>query len=100
MKKRKAAVMPIAGWVLKARGKNNNTGFENINFRRQPMKFLCVKCDEPMQLVRVKSSDGSVCIVFGCIRCSNKTAIVTDSREIQTVSIFEADIRNRAIPSC
>ena len=65
------------------------------------MKFLCVKCDEPMQLVRVKSSDGgSVCIVFGCIRCSNKTAIVTDSHEIQTVSIFEADIRNRAIPSC
>jgi len=31
LKKRKAAVMPIAGWVLKARGKNNNTDFENIN---------------------------------------------------------------------
>ena len=31
LKKRKAAVMPIAGSVLKARGKNNNTGFENIN---------------------------------------------------------------------
>src|SRR3972149_5343924 len=26
-------------------------------------------CDEPMQDVRVKSSEGSVCIVFGCIRC-------------------------------
>jgi len=53
-----------------------------------------------MQLVRVKSSDGSVCIVFGCIRCSNKTAIVTDSHEIQTVRIFETDIKNRTIPSC
>ncbi|RME85869.1 MAG: hypothetical protein D6775_01665, partial [Caldilineae bacterium] len=51
------------------------------------MKFLCVPCDEPMQVVRSGSPDeeGSLTVVFRCPRCDHTTAMLTNAGETQLV---------------
>ena len=49
------------------------------------MKFLCVKCDEPMKLKNVDSEDNSVTIVFACEHCENEVAMLTNPMEAQLV---------------
>lgn len=51
------------------------------------MKFLCVPCDEPMQVVESGSPDdaGSLTVVFRCPRCGHDTAMLTNAGETQLV---------------
>lgn len=51
------------------------------------MKFLCVPCDEPMQVMESGSPDevGSMTVVFGCPRCDHSTAMLTNAGETQLV---------------
>lgn len=51
------------------------------------MKFLCVPCDEPMQVVDSSSPDevGSLTVVFACPQCDHTTAMLTNAGETQLV---------------
>ncbi len=50
------------------------------------MKFLCVRCDEPMKLAETLPPDrGSLTAVFSCPRCSNQIAMLTNPYETQLV---------------
>ena len=50
------------------------------------MKFLCVKCDEPMKLVSTAPPErGSLSVVYSCPRCSHEIAMLTNPYETQLV---------------
>lgn len=51
------------------------------------MKFLCVQCDEPMQLEKAAPPDagGSLSVVYACPSCSQKIAMLTNAHETQLV---------------
>lgn len=52
------------------------------------MKFLCMKCDEPMKLKKTEGPDriGSLSVIFSCPACSQETALLTNPYETQLVS--------------
>jgi len=51
------------------------------------MKFLCVPCDRPMELLDKKGPDeGSVTLVFSCPACGYEFAMLTNAFETQLVS--------------
>jgi hypothetical protein len=52
------------------------------------MKFLCIPCDEPMQLVERGAPDasGSMSVVFTCPRCAHAIAMLTNAAETQLVN--------------
>jgi len=51
------------------------------------MKFLCVKCDEPMKLTSTAPPDrGSLAVVYRCPECSHEIAMLTNPYETQVVS--------------
>jgi hypothetical protein len=51
------------------------------------MKFLCVKCDEPMKLMSSVPPDrGSLTVVYRCPGCSHEIAMLTNPFETQVVS--------------
>lgn len=51
------------------------------------MKFLCVACDEPMQLMETVPPDegGSLTVLYACPSCRQQTAMLTNSHETQLV---------------
>lgn len=62
------------------------------------MKFLCVGCDEPMKFVKADGpEDGSVTIVFGCQRCNQQIAILTNPQETQLVRTLGVNIGGGAV---
>jgi len=51
------------------------------------MKFLCVPCDKPMQLLEATPPDrGSVSLVYSCDACGYEFAMLTNPQETQVVS--------------
>ena len=52
------------------------------------MKFLCVKCDEPMKLKKTAGPDtaGSLSVLFYCPICAQEIAMLTNPYETQLVS--------------
>lgn len=51
------------------------------------MKFLCVRCDEPMKLEEARPPDaaGSIAAVYGCPTCDTRIAMLTNAHETQLV---------------
>ncbi len=50
------------------------------------MKFLCVRCDEPMRLAETLPPDrGSLTVVFARPRCASRVAMLTNPHETQLV---------------
>ena len=50
------------------------------------MKFLCVKCDDPMKLVATAPPDrGSLSVVYRCPTCAHEIAMLTNPYETQLV---------------
>ncbi|NIV48864.1 MAG: hypothetical protein GWN46_19635 [Gammaproteobacteria bacterium] len=51
------------------------------------MKFLCVPCDKPMQLLEAAPPDrGSVSLVYSCDACGYEMAMLTNPQETQVVT--------------
>ena len=51
------------------------------------MKFLCVPCDKPMQLLQATPPDrGSVSLVYSCEACGYEFAMLTNPHETQVVT--------------
>ena len=51
------------------------------------MKFLCVPCDKPMQLMEAAPPDrGSVSLVYSCDACGYEMAMLTNPQETQVVT--------------
>ncbi len=51
------------------------------------MKFLCVPCDKPMQLLQATPPDrGSVSLVYSCDACGYEFAMLTNPHETQVVT--------------
>ncbi len=56
------------------------------------MKFLCVPCNEQMQLQEVEGPDqGSLTVVFHCLHCTHRIALLTNPWETQLVKALEVD---------
>lgn len=51
------------------------------------MKFLCIRCDEPMKMASAEPPDhsGSILAVFGCPSCDHQVAMLTNAHETQLV---------------
>ena len=50
------------------------------------MKFLCVRCDEPMKIrSAAPPENGSITAVFACPSCSHQIAMLTNAHETQLV---------------
>ena len=63
------------------------------------MKFLCVKCDEQMKFIKSDTpEEGSVSIIFGCSKCNNQTAMLTNPQETQLVKTLGVSIGGGAVP--
>jgi len=58
------------------------------------MKFLCVPCDEAMQVVESGTPDeaGSMTVIFRCPRCGHTTAMLTNAAETQLVQSLGVQI--------
>ncbi|MEE9202444.1 MAG: PCP reductase family protein [Dehalococcoidia bacterium] len=60
------------------------------------MKLLCIACDEPMKLVESQGpTEGSVALTFGCPRCGQRTALLTNPGETQLVRSLGVQIGGR-----
>lgn len=63
------------------------------------MKFLCVKCDEPMRLIKAENpEDRSVSILFGCSKCNHQIAMLTNPQETQLVRTLGVNIGGGDMP--
>ena len=63
------------------------------------MKFLCVSCDEPMKFIKADTpEEGSVSIIFGCPKCNNQIAMLTNPQETQLVKTLGVNIGGGAVP--
>ncbi|MFP3940256.1 MAG: hypothetical protein ACLF0P_08115, partial [Thermoanaerobaculia bacterium] len=61
------------------------------------MKFLCVACDEPMELQSVDSSGGgSLSVLYACPECSQRTAMLTNPLETEMVQSLGVKIGPRS----
>jgi hypothetical protein len=57
------------------------------------MKFLCVPCDKPMQLLETTPPDrGSVSLVYSCDACGYEMAMLTNPQETQVVQSLGVQI--------
>lgn len=64
------------------------------------MKFLCVRCDEAMKLERVEEpEDGSLSVVFACVACGTRMAMLTNPWETQLVRALDVKIGGRTSPA-
>ncbi len=63
------------------------------------MKFLCIKCDEPMVFKEMAGPDeGSVSVTFVCQRCGCSFAMLTNPMETQIVKSLGVHIGGRTVP--
>lgn len=61
------------------------------------MKFLCVECDESMQLLGAEGPhEGAMTVVFECSNCGKKTAMLTNPMETQMVRSLGVNIGGRS----
>lgn len=61
------------------------------------MKFLCVTCDQAMELASVEPVDGgSLTVTFACPACERATAMLTNPSETQMVQSLGVKIGPRA----
>lgn len=61
------------------------------------MKFLCVACDQPMQLQSVDDSGGgSLSVLYGCPSCDAGFAMLTNPYETEMVQSLGVEIRPAA----
>jgi len=64
------------------------------------MKFLCVACDEAMQLKRTAGPDeGSLNVIFVCPTCDREMAMMTNAMETQMVRSLGVKIGGRTVPA-
>jgi len=64
------------------------------------MKFLCVKCDEPMKLERSEGpEEGSLTVTFGCPQCRQRVAMLTNPFETQLIRSLGVKVGGRAEPN-
>jgi len=64
------------------------------------MKFLCVECDQAMQLKETRGPDrGSMTVLFGCPACGREIAMLTNAMETQTVRSLGVKIGGRTVPA-
>ena len=64
------------------------------------MKFTCIRCNEYMKLMKADNSKGdTVNIIFGCSKCGNQIAMITNSQETQMVKTLGLNIGGNDIPS-
>ncbi|RMH78625.1 MAG: hypothetical protein D6681_19895 [Calditrichaeota bacterium] len=57
------------------------------------MKFLCVECDEAMQLQETRGpEDGSMTVIFVCPKCDRRMAMLTNPMETQMVRALDVQI--------
>ncbi len=62
------------------------------------MKFLCIKCDEPMTLKQVEGSDNNTYVItFICQRCVNNFAMLTNPIETQLVKSLGDQVRGGTV---
>lgn len=60
------------------------------------MKFLCVPCDEPMQLTETRGpAEGSMTVIYRCPRCARETAMLTNAMETEVVRSLGVKLRPR-----
>ena len=63
------------------------------------MKFLCIKCDEPMVFKEMVGPEAdSVSVTFVCKRCGSSFAMLTNPMETQIVKGLGVHIGGRTIP--
>lgn len=63
------------------------------------MKFLCVLCDEPMQLDGIDGPhEGSVSVFFRCPACAHQIALLTNPWETQLVKSLGVQVGGRKTP--
>ena len=63
------------------------------------MKFLCVECDEPMNLLRSEGpEEGSLTVTFRCPRCGRRVAMLTNPFETQLVKSLGVRVGGRSEP--
>lgn len=64
------------------------------------MRFLCVECDEAMNLAETRGPDnGSMTVVFGCPACGREVAMLTNAMETQMVRSLGVKIGGRTVPA-
>jgi hypothetical protein len=64
------------------------------------MKFLCVKCDQPMKLERSQGPDeGSLTVTFGCPQCGQRVAMLTNPFETQLIRSLGVKVGGRTEPA-
>lgn len=63
------------------------------------MKFLCVACDEQMQLEeRALPGDGTLAVAFSCPSCNSVVAMLTNPMETRLVSSLGVKIGGEEVP--
>ena len=63
------------------------------------MKFLCLRCDQPMRFSeRQLPGDGTMGVVFTCAGCGGEIAMLTNPMETQLVSSLGVVIGGRTVP--
>ncbi|MGH8103161.1 MAG: PCP reductase family protein [bacterium] len=65
------------------------------------MKFLCVRCDEPMKFKKVDGPDpdGSLAVLYHCDHCGYEIAMLTNAFETQMVKSLGVKVGGRTVPS-
>lgn len=64
------------------------------------MKFLCVPCDQPMNLHSTRGPfDGTMSIVYECPSCDVQMAMLTNKAETQMVRSLGVKIGGRTAPA-
>lgn len=64
------------------------------------MRFLCVECDEAMDLRGTRGpDDGAMTVVFGCPSCGREVAMLTNPMETQMVRSLGVKIGGRTVPA-
>ncbi|MDX1548427.1 MAG: PCP reductase family protein [Rhodothermales bacterium] len=64
------------------------------------MRFLCVECDEAMNLTGTRGPDaGAMTVLFGCPGCGRAVAMLTNPMETQMVRALGVKIGGRTVPA-
>lgn len=62
------------------------------------MKFLCVSCNEAMQLRKVKPPDrGSLTVLYSCPSCGQEFAMLTNPYETQVVGSLGVTVGGESV---
>lgn len=63
------------------------------------MKFLCISCDQAMEFVAKDGPEaGSLAVTFGCAKCGDQVALLTNPAETQLLIALGIKIGGRSIP--